>query len=115
MIKDYTTATGDIAIFWHMQKLFGDDATKFNNLKNAFEDDKKKYNDKHAERETQKTEDPLGLAEKVLIPVRPERPWLWGSSYQGSGTDLGKYVGSGAHAWKAKASENKGYSALVTK
>lgn len=49
----------------------------------------------------------------VEIPDRPEnieRP----AAYSGPTFDLGKFVGSSAVSWKAKASENSGNASLVT-
>jgi len=49
----------------------------------------------------------------VEIPDRPEninRP----DAYMGPTIDLSKYVGSSSSTWNVKATDNKGYAALVT-
>lgn len=52
VVSDYTTSTGDIGIFWNMQKLKETEYNNFTSAKNKFETDKKTYEDAHAARET---------------------------------------------------------------
>jgi len=112
-MSEYTTATGDIAIFWDYQNMKQTEFNDYNTLKDKFETDKTAFEQGLADRDVQlKDMFKMFFEPAVEIPVRPENVEV-PAAYGGPTIDLSKYVGSSKATWAAKATDNKG-AALVT-
>jgi len=110
----YSTATGDIAIFWKFQALKKAEFDKFNTAKTDFEAKKTTFVTALADRDAQlKDIFKMNFETAIEIPDRPENVTP-PAAYGGPTINLAQYIAPTSKSWNVKKSLNEGNAGLVT-